>query len=230
MQNGGQSIQARGNSQATNSTGACDGTTLVEAPTRPNLACRISVLTRVCRPSAQLVPHEFAADSKSADVDTVKTAQTPIFRLVSIATWSMAGCDKSWREEKSAADENLHVYLNDHLAGSVAAIELLDALIAHHSEAGRRFAPANGAQTLSQLARIFCSLMFERHTLANLSSAKDSYAGGGPRNGSIRSNRGSVTARLVRALSKIASMMRWSCNPSSPGVYGFRLFKTQSAI
>jgi hypothetical protein len=38
------------------------------------------------------------------------------------------------REEKSAAREDLHAYLNDHLAGSVAAIELLDALIEHHSE------------------------------------------------------------------------------------------------
>ena len=37
-------------------------------------------------------------------------------------------------EEKSPARENLHAYLNDHLAGSVAAIDLLDALIEHHSE------------------------------------------------------------------------------------------------
>jgi len=37
-------------------------------------------------------------------------------------------------EEKSPARENLHTYLNDHLAGSVAALELLDALIEHHSE------------------------------------------------------------------------------------------------
>jgi hypothetical protein len=37
-------------------------------------------------------------------------------------------------EQKSAASERLHIYLNDHLAGSVAAIELLDNLIGHHSE------------------------------------------------------------------------------------------------
>ena len=37
-------------------------------------------------------------------------------------------------EEKSPARENLHAYLNDHLAGAVAALELLDALIEHHSE------------------------------------------------------------------------------------------------
>ena len=37
-------------------------------------------------------------------------------------------------EEKSPARENLHAYLNDHLAGAVAAIELLDTLIEHHSE------------------------------------------------------------------------------------------------
>ena len=37
-------------------------------------------------------------------------------------------------KEKSPAREDLHAYLNDHLAGSVAAIELLDALIEHHSE------------------------------------------------------------------------------------------------
>ncbi len=32
----------------------------------------------------------------------------------------------------SAPADQLHVYLNDHLAGSLAAIELLDDLIAHH--------------------------------------------------------------------------------------------------
>jgi hypothetical protein len=37
-------------------------------------------------------------------------------------------------EEKSPARENLHIYLNDHLAGSVVALELLDALIEQHSE------------------------------------------------------------------------------------------------
>jgi len=37
-------------------------------------------------------------------------------------------------EEKSPARENLHTYLNDHLAGSVAALELLDALIEQHLE------------------------------------------------------------------------------------------------
>ena len=34
----------------------------------------------------------------------------------------------------SPGRERLHTYLNDHLAGSVAAIELLDNLIEHHSE------------------------------------------------------------------------------------------------
>jgi hypothetical protein len=37
-------------------------------------------------------------------------------------------------EQESPAAERLHTYLNDHLAGSVAAIELLDNLIEHHSE------------------------------------------------------------------------------------------------
>jgi hypothetical protein len=37
-------------------------------------------------------------------------------------------------QQESPASERLHIYLNDHLAGSVAAIELLDNLIKHHSE------------------------------------------------------------------------------------------------
>ena len=37
-------------------------------------------------------------------------------------------------EQGSPGRERLHTYLNDHLAGSVAAIELLDDLIEHHSE------------------------------------------------------------------------------------------------
>jgi hypothetical protein len=37
-------------------------------------------------------------------------------------------------EQKSPASERLHTYLNDHLAGSVAAIELLDHLSEHHSQ------------------------------------------------------------------------------------------------
>ena len=37
-------------------------------------------------------------------------------------------------EQESPGRERLHTYLNDHLAGSVAAIELLDNLIGHHSE------------------------------------------------------------------------------------------------
>jgi len=35
---------------------------------------------------------------------------------------------------QSKPTDSLHVYLNDHLAGSVAAIELLDDLVEHHSE------------------------------------------------------------------------------------------------
>jgi hypothetical protein len=41
-------------------------------------------------------------------------------------------------EKESPGRERLHTYLNDHLAGSVAAIELLDFVIEHHS--GDRFA------------------------------------------------------------------------------------------
>jgi hypothetical protein len=37
-------------------------------------------------------------------------------------------------EKESPGRERLHSYLNDHLAGSVAAIELLDFVIQHHSE------------------------------------------------------------------------------------------------
>jgi hypothetical protein len=37
-------------------------------------------------------------------------------------------------EQESPAVTRLHTYLNDHLAGSVAAIELLDDLIEHHPE------------------------------------------------------------------------------------------------
>jgi hypothetical protein len=37
-------------------------------------------------------------------------------------------------EQESPSAERLHTYLNDHLAGSVAAIELLDDLIEHHSD------------------------------------------------------------------------------------------------
>jgi len=37
-------------------------------------------------------------------------------------------------DQQSPGRENLHLYLNDHLAGSVAAIELIDNLIEHHPE------------------------------------------------------------------------------------------------
>jgi hypothetical protein len=37
-------------------------------------------------------------------------------------------------EKESPGRERLHTYLNDHLAGSVVAIELLDEVIEHHSE------------------------------------------------------------------------------------------------
>ena len=37
-------------------------------------------------------------------------------------------------EKESPGHERLHTYLNDHLAGSVAAIELLEKVIEHHSE------------------------------------------------------------------------------------------------
>jgi hypothetical protein len=37
-------------------------------------------------------------------------------------------------EQELPGREHLHTYLNDHLAGSVAAIELLDDVIEHHSE------------------------------------------------------------------------------------------------
>jgi hypothetical protein len=37
-------------------------------------------------------------------------------------------------KQESLGRERLHTYLNDHLAGSVAAIELLDDLIEHHSQ------------------------------------------------------------------------------------------------
>ena len=37
-------------------------------------------------------------------------------------------------EQESPGRERLHTYLNDHLAGSVAALELLDGVIEHHSE------------------------------------------------------------------------------------------------
>lgn len=37
-------------------------------------------------------------------------------------------------KQQSPGREDLHLYLNDHLAGSVAAIELIDNLIEHHSE------------------------------------------------------------------------------------------------
>ena len=37
-------------------------------------------------------------------------------------------------EQESPGRERLYTYLNDHLGGSVAAIELLDNLIEHHSE------------------------------------------------------------------------------------------------
>jgi len=37
-------------------------------------------------------------------------------------------------EQESPGRAYLHAYLNDHLAGSVAAIELLDDVIEHHSE------------------------------------------------------------------------------------------------
>ena len=37
-------------------------------------------------------------------------------------------------EQESPGRERLHTYLNDHLAGSVAAIELLEKVTEHHSE------------------------------------------------------------------------------------------------
>jgi hypothetical protein len=61
-------------------------------------------------------------------------------------------------EEESLGRERLHTYLNDHLAGSVAAIELLDDLIEHHSE--------------DRFAKTFCDLRDEiqddQETLRNL--------------------------------------------------------------
>jgi hypothetical protein len=37
-------------------------------------------------------------------------------------------------KQQSPGRESLHLYLNDHLAGSVAAIEMVDNLIEHHME------------------------------------------------------------------------------------------------
>jgi len=37
-------------------------------------------------------------------------------------------------EKESPGRKSLHTYLNDHLAGSVAAIELLETVTEHHSE------------------------------------------------------------------------------------------------
>ncbi len=37
-------------------------------------------------------------------------------------------------EQKPSGRERLHLYVNDHLAGSVAAIEMVDNLIEHHPE------------------------------------------------------------------------------------------------
>ena len=37
-------------------------------------------------------------------------------------------------KQQSPAREHLHLYLNDHLAGSVVAIEMVDNLIEHHPE------------------------------------------------------------------------------------------------
>src|SRR2546430_3826036 len=42
-------------------------------------------------------------------------------------------------EQLSPGRQGLHLYLNDHLAGSVAAIEMVDNLIEHHPE--DRFGP-----------------------------------------------------------------------------------------
>jgi len=61
-------------------------------------------------------------------------------------------------EEASPGRERLHTYLNDHLAGSVAAIELFDNLIEHHSE--DRF-----AKTVRDLRD---EIQADRETLRNL--------------------------------------------------------------
>ena len=48
---------------------------------------------------------------------------------------SPTSCEYVFVNDKlSLGRENLHLYLNDHLAGSVAAIELIDNLIEHHPE------------------------------------------------------------------------------------------------
>jgi len=55
--------------------------------------------------------------------------------------------------QESPGRERLHTYLNDHLAGSVAAIELLDDVIEHHSEIGSERSFATGAVTFSPIRR-----------------------------------------------------------------------------
>jgi uncharacterized protein YheU (UPF0270 family) len=61
-------------------------------------------------------------------------------------------------EKESPGRERLHPYLNDHLAGSVAAIELLDEVIEHHSE--------------DRFGKIFCDwrgdIRVDQETLRNL--------------------------------------------------------------
>jgi hypothetical protein len=61
-------------------------------------------------------------------------------------------------EQESPALKRLHTYLNDHLAGSVAAVELLDHLIEHHSE--------------DRFAKTFCDwrdeIQADQETLRNL--------------------------------------------------------------
>ena len=61
-------------------------------------------------------------------------------------------------KQESPGRERLHTYLNDHLAGSVAAIELLDEVIEHHSE-----------DRIGKTLRVWCDeIQADQGTLRNL--------------------------------------------------------------
>ena len=86
-------------------------------------------------------------------------------------------------EQESPAAERLHTYLNDHLAGSVAAIELLDNLIEHHSE--------------DRFGKFFSALRDDIH--ADQEKLRDSIRKAGGKESALRKAAGWVSEKFGRA-------------------------------
>jgi hypothetical protein len=86
-------------------------------------------------------------------------------------------------EQESPGRERLHTYLNDHLAGSVAAIELLDNLIENHSE--------------DRFGKFFTDLRNDIHT--DQEKLRDLIAKLGAKESALRKAAGWVSEKFGRA-------------------------------